>query len=147
VGGVSGAAVAKLVAFKRLDPLSSCGGEKGSIRWGGCGNRDSEKVDGVGVVCALLERERSVEKLKAAGGGERQVEFTFAGGEGNSTGPVAAGGFGNLFLGLKYRTLLDEFTVDMLDMLPACTRGSADRDRKESSSSVCCCKFGWVDLS
>lgn len=121
---------------------SSRGGENdGSSKWGGCGKRDREKVEGVGSVCAWLECECSDEKLNATGSGERRrcVDFTFAKGVGN-TGPVAAGGLGSLFLELKLRTLPDELVVTMLDMLPPCTRGSADCDRNESVSSACCSK-------
>jgi hypothetical protein len=103
-GGVAGAVVAKLGASTRVSSLSSWGGESdGSIRWGGCGKQDSEKVEGVGVVCAPLECERFVEKLNTAGRGDWRgwADFTFASGGENDTGPVVAGGFGNLFLDLN----------------------------------------------
>jgi hypothetical protein len=103
-GGVAGAVVAKLSASTCAGSLSSWGGDsEGSILWGGCGKRDNEKVEAVGVVCAPLECERSVGKLATAGGGDCRVwiDFTFASGGQNSTGPVAAGGFGNLFLDLN----------------------------------------------
>jgi len=52
-GGVAGAVVAKL-EFKRGGTFSSLGREsEGSIKCGGCGNRESEKVEG--VVCASLD--------------------------------------------------------------------------------------------
>jgi hypothetical protein len=103
-GGVAGAAVAKLSASTCAGSLSSWGGDsEGSIGWGGCGKRDSEKVEAVGVVCAPLERERSVENLDTAGGGDSRgwVDFTFASGGGKGTGSLAIGGFGNLFLDLN----------------------------------------------
>jgi hypothetical protein len=99
------------------------------------------------VVCAPLECERSVEKLNTAGRGDCRVwvDFTFASGGEKSTGPVVAGGFGNLFLDLNWRTLPDELAVDMLDMLPVCTRGSADCDRSDSSGSGGCWRGKWPE--
>lgn len=100
--------------------LSSCGGEnEGSMWWGGCGNRDSENVEGVGVVCVSLKRAFSEDNLEAAAGNcdrRSRVDFLSTGG-GDRTSLVAAGGLGSLFLVLKMRTLLSELAVESLDML------------------------------
>lgn len=59
-GGVAGAVVVKLTAFSRWASrsVSKCGG---------CGKRESENVDGVGVVCVSLRLVSSVWKLRVAG--------------------------------------------------------------------------------
>lgn len=92
-GGVVGEVAVNLGGSTRAGSNSSWGGESdGSIPWGGCGNRESENVEG--VVCAPLEFVRSVDTLSVAGG-------CFLAGGGDVTRPVVAGGRGNLFLGLK----------------------------------------------
>lgn len=59
-GGVAGAVAAKLAAFNRGGSFSSLSCETERFATcGGCGNRDSEKVDG--VVCESLGSEFSAE--------------------------------------------------------------------------------------
>lgn len=83
----------------RVRSLSSRGGEKdGSSRCGGCGNRDNENVDCVGVVCASLEYGYSAGKLTATCKVCIGKEFALAEGK---RPPADAGGLGSLFLELK----------------------------------------------
>ena len=56
-GGVAGAEVTKLTAFSRSVSRSVS-------KWGGCGKRERENVDGDGVSCAL---DASLRKLRGAG--------------------------------------------------------------------------------
>jgi hypothetical protein len=124
-GGVTGAVVAKLTAFSRKV-------SRGVSKCGGCGNCDSENVEGVGVVCTSLRLDASVRKLKGAGRVARicRVGLTGRWGGGCKPEPVGAGGRGSLFLELKLRTFSHESTVATLDTLPPGAHGSADCDRK-----------------
>lgn len=126
-GGVAGAVDAKLSAFMRVRSSSPGGGEnEGSMKCGGCGNRDKEMVE-CGVRIAL-ERSLSVENSRALGRGERRDAFVFtvANCGGRGTDPKATDGFGSLFRELKMRIFPDDVVVEILEMLPPCVRGSAD---------------------
>lgn len=143
-GGVAGAVVVKLTAFRRGCSFSSFGGEsEGSTKCGGCGNRESEKVDG--VVCVPFESEFSAEGNEVVRRGERRgcVEVTGARGGGGRPKPViplAAGGFGSFLIDLKVRTLSEELQKRSPEAIPPCLCGSADCDRRLGSGSGCC----WV---
>lgn len=104
----------------REGSLSSGGGENEGSRWrGGCGNRESENVEGVGVVCASLKQVLSDEKLKGPGNCDCRRRFSGpCPRRGQSeTKPMAVEGFGSLFLVLKKRTLVRELTVESLNTL------------------------------
>jgi hypothetical protein len=81
--------------------LSLCGGENDeSVRWGGCGKRESENVEAVCVVRASLDPVEDSQGVENGGRCDGLV-FTVAKLGGVEVKLVMAEGFGNLFRELK----------------------------------------------